>query len=59
MDIQVCGDNELIAAYLTKYCTKDEPAAIAKELRDAMRRIREDDSPIAVKLVKQAMKIKD
>jgi hypothetical protein len=57
MDIQVCGENEAIAEYLGKYVTKNESEGLGEEFRDALEKIRQEDSPINVKLMKQAMKI--
>lgn len=57
MDIQVCGGDEDIAEYLCKYCTKNEPIGVTKNLRDALKTIREENIPIGQKLVKQAYQI--
>lgn len=43
MDIQPCGSNEAIAMYIAKYCSKNEPTEMTSGLREAIKKIRQEE----------------
>ena len=57
MDIQPCGSNESIAMYIAKYCSKNEPTQMSLDLREAIRKIRQEHNSTSAKICKICMKI--
>ena len=55
MDIQPCGSAIALAYYIAKYIGKSEPTMLEKSLRDAISKIRRDETDVSRKLYKICM----